>query len=271
MTEQHPFDTATTLAPLSEGLFQGHTSPAYGNIAGPFGGVTAANMMQAVLQDSRAQGDPISITVNFCAAVADGEFEIVAEPKRSGKYLQHWSVELTQGPKTCTTATVICAKRTADFSHQPANPPDAALYEECEPMTNQGRLNWLNRYDFRFSEGAPDFTGPLDPALRSARSVQYVSDNPPRPLDYLSLTAISDGFLLRMFNIRPKFVPMGTVSLTTHFIGSAADMAEHGDRPLLGMADATRFHGNFHDQHMQLWSASGKLLAMGTQIVWFKE
>ncbi len=90
-------------------------------------------------------------------------------------------------------------------------------------------------------------------------------------LDYVSLAALGDSFLLRLFQVRGVIVPMGTVSLTTHFLATPDEIAAQGMAPLLGVADSQRFHGNFHDQQMQLWGRSGKLLATGTQVVWYRQ
>ncbi len=38
----HPFDEALRLAPLALGVYTGASSPAYWNMVGPFGGITAA-------------------------------------------------------------------------------------------------------------------------------------------------------------------------------------------------------------------------------------
>lgn len=268
----HIFDTATALTELDQGHLTGQTSTDYGNLVGPFGGILAANLMRAVLEDSRATGDPISITVNFCAAVSDGAFDITTKLVRAGKYVQHWSLELAQGEKICSTASIILAKRQVDFSHQTMDAPQITPPQDCPPLPEVASFsNWLNRYEFRFAEGPPPTGAQPADALASPRSALWIADKPDRPLDYLSLTALSDSFLLRLFHVRGTLVPMGTVSLTTHFIGTTAELAEQGTEPLLGIADAIRFHGNFHDQSMQLWSTSGKLLATGTQIVWFKE
>ena len=65
--------------------------------------------------------------------------------------------------------------------------------------------------------------------------------------------------------------PMGTVSLTTYFHATAAEIARHGTGPVLGMAHAKRMHANFFDQHMELWARDGTLLATGTQVAWYKQ
>ncbi|NOX72326.1 MAG: thioesterase family protein, partial [Alphaproteobacteria bacterium] len=118
MTEPHPFDSATALIATGEGRFTAVTSKPYANMAGPFGGVTAATMLRAVLEDERQAGDPVSMTVNFCAAVKDGEFSVTTRLIRAGKYTQHWAVEVVQNDITCTIASVICGQRLAEFSHQ---------------------------------------------------------------------------------------------------------------------------------------------------------
>ena len=46
----HPLDLAINLELNNEGLWLGHTQPAYGNMVGPFGGVTSAVMLNAVLK-----------------------------------------------------------------------------------------------------------------------------------------------------------------------------------------------------------------------------
>jgi len=266
----HPFDIATRLIPLAEGLFKGETTKAYGNMAGPYGGITAANMLQAVLQDPRHAGVPVSITVNLCGAVGDGTFDISVRPVRQGKYIQHWAVELVQNGQVLTTASVILAARGESFDHQAAMMPDAPPYDTCPVVKMAGPLPWLAAYDFRFVEGAPDFSHPPGPGPNPARSVQYIADNPPRPLDYLSLCAMIDSFVLRVFTVRPQFGPMASVSITAHFTGHADEIKAQGTVPVLGVVDAARFGGNFHDQTMQLWAQNGKLLATGSQMVWFK-
>ena len=266
----HPFDDAVALVPLAEGRWQGRTTPPYANMTGPFGGITAATLLNAVLSDPRAEGAPVSATVNFVSAVADGAFEITSRLVRGGKYVQHWSLELAQDGQPRTTASIILGRRTAPFSHQAATPPAAPPVEACAGPAYAPPLAWLDRYDFRFAEGAVEGRGDADP-FGATRSVNWVGDVPARPLDYLSLLAMSDSFILRIVHLRGARAIAGTVSLTTHFLGTPDDIAAHGTAPLLSLADATRFHANFHDQHMQLWSTDGTLLASGSQIVWFRD
>jgi acyl-CoA thioesterase len=270
-TMTHPFDQAVALSSVAQGEYQAETAKPYANMAGPFGGVTSGTMLNAVLQDDRLQGDPVTLTVNFCAALKDGEYAVHTRLIRGGKHTQHWSIEVVQQHVICSTASLITGMRRADFSHQTTQAPKVPDWPDCPPTTQNKFLGWLNCYDFRYVVGHPDFTGAEDGELHASRSVMWVNDAPSRPLDYLSLTAICDSFILRLLHLRKAFVPMGTVSLTTHFMGSRAEIATQGTDPLLGVSDAMRFHGNFHDQHMQFFGKDGNLLASGSQLVWFRQ
>ena len=107
----HPLDEAVRLVPLGEGWHAGATHPAYANMAGPFGGVTAAALLNAVIADPRRLADPIALTVNFCGPIADGEFEIETRLQRGGRTTQHWSMELRQKGAVLTTASAVCGTR----------------------------------------------------------------------------------------------------------------------------------------------------------------
>jgi hypothetical protein len=48
-TSMHPFDRAMRLQAIGEGVFAGHTSDDYWNFTGPFGGTTAATLLNAAM------------------------------------------------------------------------------------------------------------------------------------------------------------------------------------------------------------------------------
>jgi hypothetical protein len=49
----HVFDQAIALTASGDGVYTGATSPAYANMVGPFGGITAATVLNAVLRTRR--------------------------------------------------------------------------------------------------------------------------------------------------------------------------------------------------------------------------
>ena len=107
----HPFDDAVALQAQADGSFLGHTSAAYANMVGPFGGVTAAQALNAVLQHPQRLGDPISLTVNFAAALADGPFTVHVRPARTNRSTQHWAIEMQQGGEAVLTGTAFFGLR----------------------------------------------------------------------------------------------------------------------------------------------------------------
>jgi acyl-CoA thioesterase len=267
----HPLDRDTTLERLADGRLQGRTGTAYSNFNGTFGGFTAAALLRAVLDDPRRQGVPVALTVNYCAGMADGAFHVTVEEKRTGRSTQHWSVELSQGDTVVATASVVCGQRRAVWSHHPASPPHMPPPDQVPVFSNFKPGGWTSQYEMRFAKGAPDWSARDDGEIRSAHSQLWMRDAPERPLDYMSLACMSDAFVIRAFLVRGKFVPTGTITLTTYFHGDEAAMQAQGTYPLLCSADANLFADGFADQTAHLWGKDGRLLATSTQIVWYKE
>lgn len=266
----HPFDQAIALKPTAENTFQGATSPDYANMVGPYGGITAATALNAVLQHPALLGEPVALTVNFCAAVADGPFMATAIPVRTNRSTQHWTVAITQGDETAITATVLTAARRDTWASVEHTMPEVPAPGDVPLPTARGRVEWINRYEMRFIEGG--FPGVWDERDQGhSRTRQWVRDQPPRPLDFASLAAIADVFSPRIWHRRARFVPLGTVSFTVYFHASAALLGANGERHLLGQAQGQAFGQGFFDHSAQLWNQDGLLLATSHQVVYYKE
>jgi len=262
------FDAAIALQPEGEDAYAGQTHPAYGNMVGPFGGVIAATLLNAVLRHPQLLGEPVSQTVHFAAPIADGGFSVRTRILRTNRSTQHWSVELVQEGEVAAFATTVTALRRATWSTQDAAFPVVPAAAGIAPAPSIARAAWTARYEMRFVDGAP---GAPDSASDSSLSRMWIRDTPERPLDYLSLAAMCDAFYPRIFVRRPKWVPIGTVALTTFFHADTAQLAAQGSAPLLGVARAQRFGNGFFDQNAEMWSERGELLATSHQVVYFKE
>jgi acyl-CoA thioesterase len=266
----HLFDDATRVA-AGDSRWSGHSSEDYWAFVGPFGGVTAATMLRAIIEHPRRAGDPLSLTVNFCAPIAQGPFDLDVRLIKANRSTQHWSVELTQGTDVATLATAVFAARRPSWSHQPAQPPRAPPFEQTRPYPKSSlKMSWVRQYDFRFVEGEPKVAGGSNAAPANAYSKLWIGDRIPRKIDALSLMAMSDAFFARIFHVRRELVPFGTVSLTTYFHADADDLAKEDITRVLGVADARIFHKSYGDQSGELWSPQGRLLATTTQIAYFK-
>ena len=267
----HPFDTATHLDLMDDGQFRGHTSPAYANMVGPFGGVTAACMLQAPMKHAQRLGEPIALTVNFASALADGEFTIAARPLRTTRSTQHWSMELSQGGEVAASGTAVFAVRRPTWSATEATPPASVPSPDTLPRTGiVDRLAWTQRYDMRFARGGLPESYNEEEQLDSVSQV-WLRDDPPRSLDFVSLASLCDSFFPRVVVRRRKPIPIGTVSLTSYFHADTAMLLAQSDRSVLGAAKALAFRDGYFDQSAELWSDSGQLLASSHQIVYYRD
>lgn len=267
----HVFDRAIALTETAKGEWSGRSSPTYANMVGAYGGIVAATLLNSVLSDDRHTGTPVSQTVNFCTGLGAGAFVITTKLQRGGKYVQHWNTELTQSDTIIATSSIVMGARGDTFSHQPAPIPDVPAAETIEPMGNIIPLEWTRRYNYRFVNGGVESFGTKRDSLGNSQTRVWLADEPRRPLDYLSLAALADCFFLRLIHIRGTMEPMGTVTLTTHFIATPEDLATQGRNHILGVVDMNRAQNQFHDQTMQLFSTDGKILASGTQLVWYRQ
>jgi acyl-CoA thioesterase len=275
MARMHPFDEAIDLraSALADKPheFTGATHPAYANMVGPFGGTTSAQLLQSAMLHAERLGDPVALTVNFAAPVADGEIRFVARPVRTNRSTQHWIIEAHQTEGVVATATAVFALRRETWSDveavMPANLPAP---EAVSRMPVKSMPAWPQRYDMRFVEGA--FPTAFDEQEQAhSRSTLWVRDEPARALDFASLAAISDSFFPRIYIRRRRRAMIGTVTLTTYFHADSALLAQVGTRHVLGVAKALNYRHGYFDQTGELWSPEGQLLASTHQLVYFKD
>lgn len=269
----HPLDAATTLEWLPEGGgFSANMTRAYWNFAGPYGGLTAALLMRAIMEHPERQGHPIAMTVNYCATIAEGSCRIAMRAVRTNKSTQHWQLELDQndGPPAII-ATAICSARPDTWSHQPARRPDMPAEAELVRFPReQSPCAWMARYDIHLDRYTPLGPEPL-PAPAEGAQKCLMRDEPPRPLDYVALAAFADCFFARVFVARGTLMPVGTISMTTWFHATPEDLARQGDSPLLGCADTRVYNNGYHDQSAELWGTDGSLLATSHQLVYYRD
>ena len=243
----HPFDDALALTPLGEGRWRGTTSDGYWNMVGPFGGYVAALLLKTAIDDPRREGQPVALTVNFCAAVQKGAFDLVATPVRTGGSTQHWTIALEQDDTVAATATALFGARPETFAATVATAPTAPDPATLDRFTGFD-VGWTKRYDLRFAAGAPDGDGDDD---GQSRSLLWIGQRPPRPLDFPALAAICDIFFGRIIHVRRRMVPFGTVSMTAYFHATTDDLAAIGTDFVLGDADARIFDRGLVRRNME--------------------
>jgi acyl-CoA thioesterase len=265
----HAFDRAVALAAQPDGSYLGHSSPEYGNMVGPYGGITAAQALNAVLLHPALQGEPVAFTVNYAGPLGDGPFTLHARPARTNRSTQHWVIEMLQDGQTVLTATAFTALRRETWSAAEHTIPAVPPAQEVPLPDDAPRVEWVKRYEMRFVQGALPTAWDAREASIS-RTQLWVRDNPPRPLDFASLTALSDVFFPRIWTRRASRVPVGTVSMTVYFHADAPHLASTGTGYLLGQAQAQAFRKGYFDQTAQLWNEAGELVVATHQVVYYK-
>ncbi len=254
--------------------YVGQAPAPYWNMVGPFGGITAAAMMQALLQHPELLGDPLSLTVNYGGGLVAGAFELQAVPVRTNRSTQHWTLSILQAgadgaPVVTTTGTAVTALRRETWSAGDTPAPAVPRPADTPAVGPAFGVEWLSRYEMRPVSGV--LPQVWDGSGDHSVSQLWMRDAPPRPLDFCSLTALADVFFPRVWLRRARQVPAGTVSMTVYFHASQADLAATGDGYLLGQARGQEFRSGFFDQTAQLWNEAGTLLATSHQIVYYKE
>lgn len=285
----HPLDQALVLRPgETAGHWEGSTHPFYRNMVGPYGGVTAAQMLQAVMLDTRRIGDPMSLTLHYAAPVAEGDIRIEASLRRSNRSTQHWAIDMLQGeseaPQVVMTGMLITAIRRKTWSLQETAMPQVPPPESIERFYRPQAPDWVNSFDMRYVEGGMQIRGKAQdeaalecaieglglPDVNSSKSLLWLRDEPLRTLDFPGLASLCDIFFPRIFVRRPIWVPAGTVSMSIYFHCSQTELDDVGTAYLLGQADSHRFHRGFFDQQALVWSRQGDLLASTQQMVYYK-
>lgn len=265
----HVLDEAIAVTVGEADVFHATTHAAYANMVGPFGGITAATVVNALQQHPDVLGEPLSLTLNYAAPIADGDWDLHTEIIRTNRTNQHWVIQIVQNGTTVSTGSAVFGLHRPTWGSTEARPPMAPPVEEVPAQGFPDFIAWASNYDMRFVVG-----GLNDGASDDSTSTLWLRDVPERPLDYPSLASIADTFYPRAFLRHGTFMPAGTISLTTYFHATPDELAAQGSAHLLLTARGARFGNGHFDQDGQLWSGAGDdavLLATTHQLVYFKD
>lgn len=238
-------------------------------MVGPFGGSTAATVVNAICGHPDVLGEPLAFTINYLAPIAEGDWELRTEIVRTNRTNQHWVFRIEQNGATVSTGSAVFGLHRPTWGSTESVPPTAPSVKDVAPSEFPEFIAWAKNYDMRFVAGSLE-----DGASDDSTSTMWIRDTPERALDYPALMSITDTFYPRVFLRHGTYMPAGTISLTTYFHATPDELAAQGSDHLLVTARAARFANGHFDQDGQIWSGGGSdavLLATTHQLVYFKD
>lgn len=258
-------DASLALAATGEGQWRAHGDPNYEAGTGMFGGWTAALLLKAVLSDARAQGEPVTLNVNYVSRVdPKGALNVSARPIGGSRSVQTWQVELRNDgdDSVATRATVIMAQRRESpgfTEHSAPAAPEPETLPVFHPPAPFGQ-----RTDVRTLSGYPPFNLPDTRAMHWAREISGA------PLDHVRLAYLADVYPPRILPIGSTWRPSSTLTLAVYFYATRDEMAACADGYVLSEVTGTRAVASTCGSWLNMWSRSGALLATSEQMCWFK-
>jgi acyl-CoA thioesterase len=247
------FDADTALEPLTPTRWRGEISDRWWVVRGPFGGYVAAFLTRAMIGavDDPARR-PRSLTVHFVEPPVAGPVEVTATVERAGRASTTVSLRLEQDGRPVALALGSCATWRDGEPEWAERAPEAPPPEACERF-GPIRAGFHERLEIR----------PAGPLMGegAARNLAWLRLDPPRPLDHLALTALSDGWMPAGFSRLGRPFGAPTVDLTIHFRAPVACeewvLADYWSRFSAG--------GTWEEDG-ELWAPDGSLLAQSRQL-----
>ena len=255
----------TRLERLGEDRWRGEVNEDWWVIRGPFGGFVSALMVRAAQE---AVADPMrpmrSLSVHFIDAPQAGPVDVVASTERVGRSTSALSLRLEQEGRAVALGLAGCAAwREGEPEWADLRAPAAPPPEDCMVVPwVEGTPRFHQRLDLRWVEGG----APGLPADR-ARNVAWVRLREGGPLDELTVTALSDGWMPAALSKLGRFAIVPTFDLTIHF---RAPLPAAGEW-LLGDYRSNFSAGGAWEEDGELWAPDGTLVAQSRQLAMIRD
>jgi acyl-CoA thioesterase len=254
------FERATAVAPLSEGVWEGVSDPAWFATTGPNGGYTAAMVLRAMVAAvADPERHPRSLTLHYTRPMVAGAFTIAPVVEREGRRLSTVTARVEQAGKLCLLAVGAFSGDFPGAAEYADPPPEVPRPDTIEPVPQERALvPIVGRFVMRPALGAAPFSE-ADEALTGGW-ISFRDGEP--PLDAFALAMLADAWIPSPFMRLAGPVGAPTVDLTIHFRapGLAAEW------PVLAVFRSHFAHGGFFEEDGELWSPDGRLLAQSRQL-----
>jgi len=253
------FDQNLQLNAHSPGCFEFQTNKDYWNFNSAFGGWVAAATIKALHSSDGFRGEILSQHVQFISAVKAETIYALVTLRESKRTTDFWSVIVSDAPENgrtlMVTEIVAGARRAHDLSYDPPL-PDFKNPEDCIRMRNNPMSpRWRGR----------PFTKNPTP-----HSVTLIREDDLRPPDAVSIAAILDASMPRVFFVTDKARMASTLSMSSHIYASDAEIAAIGTDFMILEADSAAVRHGLSNEEARLFRPDGLLIATSYQTAVFK-
>ena len=254
------FDTDTALTDLGDGRFAGEITGRWMIGGGPNGGYIASIILRALMA-SAPQPDPISLTTHYVGRPEPGACEVTTTVSQATRSHAFMEASLVQAGTVRARSVAVFGQRRDDQPYDvtmptPAStPPGVGVPTRDVPHGDfMPFMSFLERFHYLSPMGVDLFVG--DGRRPLVGGWTRLND---RDLDTLAVPLFADCWPPPMFIRRgPGMAP--TIELTVHF----RDTPEPGW--VWCQFESRALAGGYVEEDGELWSASGKLIAMSRQI-----
>lgn len=266
----HILDEETRLTPLGDGTYSRPVSTLFWNMQSAFGGWALALATEAVKAHAHPESELSSVHAIFLEAIGAGEIFVqvhtLSQRKRTGFFRVEMRKDGLEGD-LLFSADFVFSQRPETRLDYTASMPDIAPPDKAAALAFPPGMGprWFGHYDQRIAIGKP-FT-----AQEKPRSAVWMRDGDGRPLDRKGLVAISDVPMPRSFFLHDTIVFSSTVSYSLYNFATESELQSIGNAHVLVESDSEYVRKGTADQRARIWSQAGNLLAVTSQIAFFRE
>ena len=230
---------------------------------GPNGGYIAALLLKAI-KLTAADLQSRSFTTHFLSASVAGPAAITVSIEKLGRTVSTATARLTQRGKTIAISICSFAPSRQILSHNEIKMP---LVVKPGAVPAAHRMNASMPYygDFRAQYDQRLTIGPIPPQKGVTACVGgWTRLKEPRPIDDLSILAISDSWYPALFSVTEEKVHAPTIDHTVHFLRAPSINDAHAF--VLVMFETEVAADGYLIEDGFIWSESGELLARSRQL-----
>ena len=254
------FDADTALVPASDGRFAGEITDRWMIGGGPNGGYIASIILRALMATT-PQPDPLSLTTHYVGRPEPGPCEVVTTLSQGTKSHAFMEASLIQAGTVRARSVAVFGNRRDDQAYDvtgktPAStPPGVGMPSREVPHGDfMPFMSFLERFRYLSPMAVDLFAGDgRHPVVGGWTSLMD------RDMDTLAIPLFADCWPPPMFVRRgPGLAP--TIELTVHF----RDTPEPGW--VWCQFESRALIGGYVEEDGEIWSESGRLVAMSRQI-----